>query len=430
MFVTTANAQIMYNKVKPVSLESQTFKQIQDLPIIDFPVEENGSMMQSNLNLIVKNKAIFESANDKNIARMMIKVNAQSLGNITVSFKDVLLDNNSYCIVYTQDHQIVAGPIYQKSINNNKFTIMNIPAAELILEVIYNSKNDFTLKLDEVSFTSLVNLKEIKKKQKNQLLGIGCHLGEVNYINNIVNLNYLYSVQNLDSGWIYCDPSNPTNNYNYNMGCERLGANNIQMYDLKYFNNFHSVNDIDYLDYKASRSSCILMQKGSCAADSIYPDSLRYGCVNTTLINIPSLNCDDAFIIIASHTIDNNFMILNGTSTPNLLEQSQAVVRFNWHYKYGTPSHLFNVTCAANPSNFNLWRSTIDFSEVIDYEGVELFAYSPNEEQDFAIFKLKCKPFIKNIIWVGLSKLSLINKYLHLRVLKILLMIQQHCIQM
>ena len=110
----------MYNKVKPVSLESQSFKQLQELPVIDFPVEEQGSMFYSNLNIDVKQKAIFESATGKNIARMLIKVNAQSLGNITVNFKDVLLENGAYCLVYTQDHQIVAGPIYQKSISNNQ----------------------------------------------------------------------------------------------------------------------------------------------------------------------------------------------------------------------------------------------------------------------------------------------------------------------
>ena len=119
ILVTTANAQIMYNKVKPVSLESQSFKQLQELPVIDFPVEENGSMFQSTLNINVKKNALFESANGKNIARLMIKVNAQSLGNITLNFKNVTLNNGAYCLVYTQDRQIVAGPIYQKSINNN-----------------------------------------------------------------------------------------------------------------------------------------------------------------------------------------------------------------------------------------------------------------------------------------------------------------------
>ncbi len=83
----------MYNKVKPVSTESQSFKQIQELPIIDFPVEQHGSMFQSNIKVNVKQKAFFESPNGKNIARMMIKVNSQSLGNITVSFKDVSLKN-------------------------------------------------------------------------------------------------------------------------------------------------------------------------------------------------------------------------------------------------------------------------------------------------------------------------------------------------
>ena len=119
ILVTTANAQIMYNKVKPVSLESQSFKQLQELPVIDFPVEENGSMFQSSLNVDIKKNALFESANGKNIARLMIKVNAQSLGNITLNFKNVTLNNGAYCLVYTQDQQIVAGPIYQKSINNN-----------------------------------------------------------------------------------------------------------------------------------------------------------------------------------------------------------------------------------------------------------------------------------------------------------------------
>ncbi len=93
ILVSTANAQIMYNKVKPVSTESQSFKQIQEVPIIDFPVEQHGSMFQSNIKVNVKQKAFFESPNGKNIARIFIKVNAQSLGNITVSFKDVLLEN-------------------------------------------------------------------------------------------------------------------------------------------------------------------------------------------------------------------------------------------------------------------------------------------------------------------------------------------------
>lgn len=119
ILATTANSQIMYNKVKPVSSESNSFKELRDIPIIDFLVNEQGSMHQGNLNVDIKSNALFESANGKNIARMMIKVNAQSLGNITINFKDVLLDNNTYCLVYTQDQQIVAGPIYQKSINNN-----------------------------------------------------------------------------------------------------------------------------------------------------------------------------------------------------------------------------------------------------------------------------------------------------------------------
>lgn len=268
----------MYNKVKPVSLESQSFKQIQDLPIIDFPVEDNGSMMHSNLNLIVKNKAIFESANGNNIARVMIKVNAQSLGNITVSFKDVLLDNNSYCLVYTQDHQIVAGPIYQKSINNNKFTIMNIPASELILEVNYKSKNDFTLILDEVSFSSLVNVKEIKKKKQNQLLS-NCDLGNKSYIDNI-----LYQSR-LDCGV-------PTSSDKD--GCGWLGDVSQVKDEITIYNKLKSVNDIGNTGLNSTRSACMMMLKADdCSLDG-FPNDKRYYGYNAVLINLPNSNCNSS----------------------------------------------------------------------------------------------------------------------------------------
>ncbi len=396
MFVTTANAQIMYNKVKPVSLESQSFKQIQDLPIIDFPVEVNGSMMQSNLNLIVKNKAIFESANDKNIARMMIKVNAQSLGNITVSFKDVLLDNNSYCIVYTQDHQIVAGPIYQKSINNNKFTIMNIPASELVLEVIYKSKNDFTLKLDEVSFSSLVNLKEVKRKEKvrNQLLSSSCDdFGVVKYINNIVSTPKLKYAIDYSKGWFPCDSNNPTNHYEPS-GCSWIIREpSFGHRDIWDYSKLYQANDSIFTEFKSNRSSCVIMFPAdpSCVLDSLQ-DSLIFGPTNGTLVNIPTKGCDSSFVIGISHQV-------GGPRIDSLFNsenfRSKTLVRFNYHYKYGRPNHLINVECKANVNNFEIWRSTIDFDEVIDYQGVDIFAQTSGELFEPIILSLRCKPFFK-----------------------------------
>jgi hypothetical protein len=395
MFATTANAQIMYNKVKPVSLESQTFKQIQDLPIIDFPVEDNGSMMQSNLNLIVKNKAIFESANDKNIARMMIKVNAQSLGNITVSFKDVLLDNNSYCLVYTQDHQIVAGPIYQKSINNNKFTIMNIPASELILEVIYNSKNDFTMKLDEVSFTSLVNLKEVKKNKQEQLLSGSCDdFGVVSYVNNVLATKKFEYDVDYENGKFPCDSNNSTNRYTDITGCDWLinYLNDSENDDIWFYDKYYQANDSIFVDFKSNRSACILMLPINtyCFLDSL-PDSLKFRSVNATLINIPTENCNNSFIVASAHELG---AIGLDSLFNSEYSREYSIVRFNWHYKYGTPEHLKHINCNASTSNFDLWRSTIDFSEVIDYQGVDVFA-KDKTFLDFIILKLRCKTFFK-----------------------------------
>ncbi len=402
ILVTTANAQIMYNKAKPVSLESQSFKQLQELPIIDFPVDENGSMFQSSLNVDVKKNALFESAKGKNIARLMIKVNAKSLGNITINFKDVLLNNNSYCLVYTQDQKIVAGPIYQKSINNKQFTIMNIPASELILEVIYKNKADFTLKLNEVSFASLVNLKEAKKKEKkiNQekfLSGSCDNLGVVGFKDNILNLKKM----DCSSGI-----------YNSSEGCEWLGANNLQMNDIKTFSKFNSINDIGYTDFKATRSTCNFMLHWlACPLDSIYPDSLRFSTNNATLINFPSVNCGDSYIIVAAHQV--------GAYGIDSLQNSQhardnAIVRFNYHYKYGTPEHLFNVICKDNVNNFNLWRSTINFDEVIDYQGVEIFAMDDAAAQDFIILKMNCKPFYKenHLGWTKQTKFDTQYNYI------------------
>src|SRR5690606_30409043 len=70
-----------------------------------------------------------------------------------------------------------------------------------------------------------------------------------------------------------------------------------------------------------------------------------------------------------------------------------AIVRLNWHYRFGNPEHLYNIDCNASESNFNLWRQAFDFDEVIDYEGIDL--YARDYQHDFVIFEIECKLFYK-----------------------------------
>jgi len=77
------------------------------------------------------------------------------MGKISIGFRDVILGNKTHCYIYTNDYKIVAGPIYQENINDNYLNIVELPARELILEIVYDEKDDFDFTLESIRYRSL-----------------------------------------------------------------------------------------------------------------------------------------------------------------------------------------------------------------------------------------------------------------------------------
>jgi hypothetical protein len=360
--------QIVYNKEKPFSFNSKELLPINKIPVINFGIDSNGNALEKKVNVNVKKNSLIEQKGDKQIARMMVKVHALKLGEMSLYFKDVKLKNGSYCYVYTNDYQIVAGPVYEKSIINN-LNIMQLPTKELILEVVYTNENDYDITLNEVDYKSLFGNKN-KDKHSEKLLGNfdHCHTCTDGVVDHVENT--------LDCGWL-----------------DGLDHEIFTLNNLKGVNNYQ---------YDASRASCVFMIP-ECA------DGPNYHGDNGTLMHWPYESNDDCnnqdvcgqgFVFTAFHLGRAQDIVHRATridSAENREFLNNVLIRFNWHYKYGTPWNLENIDCEASDSNFAKWRNTIDFSEVIDYCGVRVFAFDSSITQDIVILKMVQKPFYKEL---------------------------------
>jgi hypothetical protein len=133
--------------------------------------------------------------------------------------------------------------------------------------------------------------------------------------------------------------------------------------------------------------------------------SMEYGGKNGTLISFPYEDCSNptdcgkGFVFTVHHEGQIQD-IVNAQISNNQDFLDNVLIRFNWHQKYGTPWHLASLDCDASPANFDLWRNSIDFNEVIDYCGVSVFAYGPaglpdEDNPDIVILKMATKPFYK-----------------------------------
>ncbi len=154
--------------------------------------------------------------------------------------------------------------------------IKNIPADELVIEVITNDLKDFNLNLKEVNYYSIVKQAGNSGKDKSQdfdmLLGANdsCHTCN-------------------DGIKSYADFINETSE------CNWLGhGNNDEIFKME---NLKGVNDYNY---NASRSSCVIMIP-------VCSTNQNYGGENGTLMNFPYIDCQDpsncgqGFIFTAYH---------------------------------------------------------------------------------------------------------------------------------
>lgn len=367
--INLALSQIMYNKVKPYSYQSTELLTVNQLPTLEYNVSSDGNLSIDNLNVNVKEKALLEKKGDKFVSRLKFKVNARKLGEISLFFKDVKLANGTTCYVYSTDYQIVAGPITQQSINANFLTIMKLPADELILETVFNSESDYDFTLSGVNYFSAFEKKEYDtpELQSDPLRDYECTYGEVKHFENT---QLLIDYRCGDFGW-------PT-----------------------YFNSefIRSINDFQF---SASRASCIILRPLSINHPEY--DKRNYIGENGTLINFPYSSCggeDDCGVGIVVGIYHNGGaeLIVDATTSipPNQEYLDKILFRFNAHHKYGTPWHLEGKDCKASTENFDKWRETIDWDEVIDYCGASLFLYDDNVYgADIYMLKMKQKPFYK-----------------------------------
>jgi len=368
-------SQIMYNVSKPFSYEKSGLKNISELPLIHFPVNNDGNLIEQNLKLNIKEKAVNEIIDNKFVTRMKVKVFAEKLGMMTLILDNVRLNNNSYCYVYTPDYKIVAGPIYQGSIDKY-LIIKEIPTDELIIEVISNFASDFDLFIDEVDFHSKFNkinkskISEVFFKSYDKLHQ--CNYGEITFY----------------------DSTQLIREYR----CNELGDDGLHKL-FKRTDNFKCINDYNL---SASRASATIYYP-IFTNDTLYR---RYEGKNVTLINFPDFNCNQSndcgygFLITVTHNGDAG-LIINAEKNKDTNFLNSVLIRFNLHHKYGTPWHLKDIDCIASEENYIKWRETIDFSEVIDYCGVNVFAYELDygyeRGQDFMIYRMKQKPFFKEL---------------------------------
>jgi hypothetical protein len=359
-------AQITYNVSKPLSYKVKELTSISGLPVLNFTVDAIGNANYTNLAQDINSQFLIEKYSGKNIARLKFKVSAKSLGEMSLIFRNVKLKNGSHCYVYTNDYRIIAGPIYEKSINGN-LPIMKLPASELILEVIYDNASDISFTFNGISFTSLIDLSETnKKKEGNQILGDydnchDCDYGEVKHADNVMNC-----------GW-------------YGHG------NDNEIFKLT---NLHGINEYSY---NASRSACLIMAPRC-------EELVEYRAEQGTLMNFPYEDCSAPYntcgtgFIFSLYHIGIIQEIVRAQDSNDYEFLNNVLIRFNWHHEYGFPWHLQNVECEEGLPSESLWRSTINFNEVIDYCGVEVFAYSDatvSSNNDLTILKMKQRPFYK-----------------------------------
>ncbi len=369
------DAQIFYNIDKPPSYHKFGLTPIKDLPAIKYNVDSKGNLISDKLSVNVKDYLKMEKIGDKIIGRVKFNVASKSLGDMTLRFSDVKLNNGSYCFVYTNDYQIVAGPIYQKSIND-MLNIVKIPANELVLEIISNSEQDYNLIFSSISFQSI---DDFMPKSK-------------------------YSLQDDETDWD-CNNSGINGNPKYFDNISQTYSENSASYlgawydcDLLNLQNLYSVNDEKIA---ASRASCIIMEPPHFNTESPFNWIDYWGANSGTLMNFPESDCEG--IIFTSYHLGfiNQICALtvkennNNIFSEELAILNNTIIRFNWHHKYGKPIHL--TGCSQN--DFALWRKTIDFDEVIDYCGVRGVAYVPNTmgSPDYAILEMNQPPFYKEL---------------------------------
>ena len=370
--INLALSQIMYNKVKPYSYNSEELLQVNQLPTLEYNVSIDGNLSIDNLNVNVKEKALLEKKGDKYVSRLKFKVNARKLGEISLYFKDVKLANGTTCYVYTTDYKIVAGPITQQSINGNYLTIMKLPADELILETVFNSENNYNFTLNGVNYFSAFEKKEYDapELQSEIIRDYECNYGEVKYFEHT----------QLDTGY----------------RCEEFG---FRVYE-NYFKS-QSIRSINDFQFSASRASCIIFRPLS-ENHSMYHQRNYIG-ENAVLINFPYRSCggeDDCGVGLVLGIYHNGGagLVVNATDNNDNEYLDKMMFRFNLHHKYGTPWNLQEVDCKASVVNFERWRESIDWDEVIDYCGATLFFYDSNINQlhaDIYMLKMKQKPFYK-----------------------------------
>ena len=382
------NSQIMYNVSKPISYMERGLSQISDLPVIHLNVDENGSLYEADMNIDVKDYMLIEEQENKIIARVRINVDAKYLGEITARFGDVVLNNSSICYVYTNDYQIIAGPISSESINKT-INIVKIPAKELILELVAYKKEDISITLQSISF------KDLKSHHRNEFREAGCYdcpdYGEIEHAELDLSCNSLgYTIHN--------------HLFNYTK--------------------FVSVMDESI---PSARSACVILipVDENCTDYAGRTGTLMHFPYRTSTQPISSISeqneldvienvsdCAPSFIFASQHQarIDSLLVatfIINNPSQHRAAQVDSALqkldntlIRFNYHHKYGTPWHLSGIVCdEADPTDYQLWRSTIDWDEVIDYCGIRGFAYmaelgiDASVDPDLAIFKM-----VQNVI--------------------------------
>ncbi|MEI6089798.1 MAG: T9SS type A sorting domain-containing protein [bacterium] len=378
LFVTlflNLDAQIFYNIEKPLSYQKQGLIDIKELPSIIFDVDNTGNLVKDKISIILKDYLKIEKNGNKIVARVKFIVASKSLGEMTLRFSNVQLNNGTYCYVYTPEYQIVAGPVYQKSINN-MLNIVKIPANELVLEIISNSEQDYNLIFSSISFQSI---DDSMPKSK-------------------------YSLQDDETDWD-CNNNGIDGNPKYFDNISQTYSENSASYlgawydcDLLKLQNLYSINDENIA---ASRASCIIMEPPHLNTEPPNNWIDYWGANSGTLMNFPESDCKGIIFTayhlgfikqICDYTIlANNKQI--STSQQEVLDNT--IIRFNWHHKYGKPIHLEG--CSQN--DFALWRKTIDFDEVIDYCGVRGVAYVPNIMgfPDYAILEMNQTPFYKEL---------------------------------
>lgn len=381
-------SQILYNIEMPKSSGNEKISSTADLPAIEFETNEAGRINNKAVNTDFAKTMRIEKTDECSIGRIKISVNTENLGFLDIRLKDVKLRNGACCYIYTADYKVVAGPIFEKSITE-RINIVHIPAKEMIIEVCHQKPGDFDFVLESVSFEPVHASKKAGKNQLQQTRDgfcDACTEGEKNFFDD-----FGLDCESFGASDEHKDISEP--------GDPPVYVNYSDVEALFGFDSFNSVNDLeDEKCREVSRAACMI----------IGPEDNSTRGKPGTLINLPGEACGEGTIIATNHT--GLIVGLEDAATNkwdyDSYDQEQrdefqaildnVIVRFNWHYKYGTPYYLEGKSCEAN---FELWRETIDFDEVIDYCGVEVLKSTVNREAipDAAILKMQQKPFYKEL---------------------------------